>query len=136
MEIIEKRYKTLLDSLQTLKQALDLLNNPEYKIIIKTLEDSVIQRFEYTIDTFWKFLKIYLQIKQNIDIFAASPRAILRETAIAGMINETELRLLEKSISDRNLTSHTYNEELAEVIVSHIPEHYDVMKKVVMRMQL
>ena len=61
MEKIIKRYEMALQTLATLKIVLDKLAGDvpeEYRL---ELRDSAIQRFEYSIDTFWKFLKIYVQ---------------------------------------------------------------------------
>lgn len=42
------------------------------------MRDGLIQRFEYSIDSFWKFLKMYLEEVQKVSIEPASPKAILK----------------------------------------------------------
>jgi nucleotidyltransferase substrate binding protein (TIGR01987 family) len=133
VETIEKRYKIVLQSLATLHEAINLLNDPQYKQIYKSLRDSAIQRFEYSIDTFWKFLKIYMQEKNKILLEAATPRIILREAVNASIISEDEFIQLIKGISDRNLTSHSYNEEIAKNLIESIPANYNLMKKITER---
>lgn len=39
-------------------------------------------------------------------------------------------------IAARNLTSHTYNEFLAQEIVSDLPEYYDLMQKIMKRISI
>lgn len=131
MEGVKKKQQAARKTLMTLKEALDLLSDPEYQSIHKTLRDSVIQRYEYSIDTFWKFLKIYLQENQKVTLESFSPKAILRQSLTSGLINQNQYDLLINGISDRNLTSHTYNEELAEEIIARVANYYAVMNNVV-----
>jgi nucleotidyltransferase substrate binding protein (TIGR01987 family) len=133
MEVIEKRRQAVLQTLDTLQEALILIENPAHIDLFKSLRDSLIQRFEYTIDTFWKFLKIYLQEKDEADLPSAAPRAILREAFNGGLLQQKELDLLIESIADRNLTSHSYNEVLAQELLDRIPLYYEVMRHVVER---
>jgi len=100
------------------------------------MRDSAIQRFEYSIDTFWKFLKIYLQEIKKIDIEGSSPRSILRQSLHNQIINEDEFNTLISGIVDRNLTSHSYNEELAEKIIQHLPLYYSKMNTILQRIQI
>lgn len=53
---INKALKTLETSFLVLKKLSETKNTD----FILAAEDSIIQRFEYCYDTFWKFLKIYL----------------------------------------------------------------------------
>jgi nucleotidyltransferase substrate binding protein (TIGR01987 family) len=131
MEKIKDRYNTALQTLITLKEALDKLKSgkvPEEYII--EVRDSVIQRFEYSIDTFWKFLKVYLQDHLKVTLEATVPRAIIREALTANLLSEQDSLILMKSITSRNETSHTYNESLAQEVVNNIPEYYEVMHKI------
>ena len=41
------------------------------------------------------------------------------------------MEILNKAIDDRNMTSHTYNEELAIAICHNIESYYDLMSKIV-----
>lgn len=134
MEAIKLRYLALSKALNTLKEAIDLLNDPQYKRIYKSLRDSAIQRFEYSVDNFWKFLKIYMQEKSNITLETATPRIILREAVNANIISEDEYAKLIESITDRNLTSHSYNENIAEILAEKIPDSYVLMKKIIDRL--
>lgn len=91
----------------------------------------MIQRFEYSIDSFWKFLKMYLEDIQKVSIESASPKAILKICWSLKMFDDVEYDILLKCVSDRNLTSHSYNEDMAERIQEHIPLYYQTMKAVV-----
>ena len=130
MEQLTKKYQILLQALETLKKAIELLNDPEYAKIYDTLRDSAIQRFEYCIDNFWKFLKIYIQEKNNILLETATPRGILREAVNSNLISENEYEELIHAITNRNLTSHSYNESVAQALIEAIPAAYNLMRKI------
>ena len=130
MEQLTKKYQILLQALDTLKEAIALLDDPEYTKIYDTLRDSAIQRFEYCIDNFWKFLKIYIQEKNNILLETATPRIILREAVNSKLISENEYEELVQAITNRNLTSHSYNESVAQALIEAIPAAYNLMRKI------
>ena len=130
MEIIEKKYISLIKALNTLKKSLIIIEDPENRHLYESLRDSVIQRFEYSIDTFWKFLKLYIQEKEKIDLDVASPRIILRQAETIGLIDKKLYETLIDCLADRNLTSHVYNEETADAILKNIPLYYTTMKSI------
>ncbi|MBS1986456.1 nucleotidyltransferase substrate binding protein [Candidatus Dependentiae bacterium] len=84
--------------------------------------DATIQRFEFSIELFWKLLKLLLASK---GVEVAYPKDVLRE-AFAGKLIDNE-RVWLAILRDRNLTSHTYNQELAETIYTNIKTYYPVM---------
>jgi nucleotidyltransferase substrate binding protein (TIGR01987 family) len=86
------------------------------------LRDATIQRFEFTFEIAWKTMQAYL-LHQGIE--AAGPRQTLKQAFVAGLIvtpeaADTWLAMLD----DRNLTTHTYREALAESIVAHVRQRY------------
>lgn len=61
MEWIDKRYQVAQQALATLKTALDKFHDMDINhIYYQEVRDSIIQRFEYSTDTFWKYIKDYL----------------------------------------------------------------------------
>ena len=85
--------------------------------------DASIQRFEFTIELFWKLLK---RILADLGQEATYPREVL-QAAYAGNLIENEsawIRMLE----DRNQTSHAYNEELADAIYGRIKTYFPILK--------
>ena len=85
------------------------------------LRDAMIQRFEYSTEAFWKYLKAYLSIEHNLS--ANSPREVIRTGLKAKLYSEEISKELLQILDDRNLTSHTYVEELAESIAGRIPAY-------------
>ncbi len=74
----------------------------------KIIVDATIRRFEFTIELFWKLLKVILEIK---GVEAQYPKDVLRE-AFKGHLIDDESQWL-SMLKDQNLTSHTYDEKLA-----------------------
>lgn len=72
------------------------------------LRDSVIQRFEFSIELAWK------TAKKIMGTPSSAPKDIIREMAQAGYITTVDQWLL--AIDMRNISSHTYKEALAEQV--------------------
>jgi len=72
------------------------------------IRDSVIQRFEFTVELAWKTAKKTLLSPSN------SPRSVIREMAEEGLISDPEKWFA--LIEARNLSTHTYKEALAEKV--------------------
>jgi nucleotidyltransferase substrate binding protein (TIGR01987 family) len=85
------------------------------------LRDAMIQRFEYSTEAFWKYLKAYLLTGHNLS--ANSPREVIRTGLKTKLYSEEISKELLQMLDDRNLTSHTYVEELAESIACCIPAY-------------
>ncbi len=134
MERLNVRLNVLSKALNRLQEALDLFKTiDENEKIYSHIRDSVIQRFEFSVDIFWKCLKDYLGIKHKINI--ASPRSVMKECFSQRIIDEEELRIFEDMIDDRNDTSHVYNEIMSQDIAENAYEYYRLMIVVKMRLQ-
>lgn len=86
--------------------------------------DATIQRFEFTFELAWKFIKAILEYE---GIEANSPRSSIREGFKANIIENPAkwFDMLEK----KNLSTHTYDEETAEEIYKSIKEeHFALLK--------
>lgn len=91
--------------------------------------DACIQRFEFTVELFWKALRIFLATKgDNV----AYPKDILREAYKGNLIDAEQIWL--QMLLDRNQTAHTYDEGLADQIYARIKEYYPVMQKTYARL--
>ncbi|MGB3940172.1 MAG: HI0074 family nucleotidyltransferase substrate-binding subunit [Candidatus Manganitrophaceae bacterium] len=92
------------------------------------IRDSAIQRFEFTFELAWKTLKASLE-EEGVRVY--SPRESLKGAFQAGLIDETPIWF--KTIELRNLTSHTYNESVADQIYDALPEilvlYQDLLQK-------
>ncbi len=96
------------------------LNIKEYSKAVSRLEealaqkkndfirDSVIQRFEFSVELAWKTARKAMGTSTN------TPKDVVREMAQSAYIDDVEKWL--KAIDMRNLSSHTYKEDLAEQV--------------------
>jgi nucleotidyltransferase substrate binding protein (TIGR01987 family) len=89
------------------------------------IRDSAIQRFEFTFELMWKTLKAYLEDKGVNDLY--SPRDVIRTAFRAGII-ENDLKWLEM-IKTRNMTSHIYNEAMAEDVYASLSCYPPLIKE-------
>ncbi len=136
MDNLKKRYEIVAKTLQALAIRMETPRDEHNLDSYEMARESLIQRFEYTIDTFWKFIKLYLEQVQKINLEIASPRGILRAAAEAQIISRIELEQLLIAITDRNLSSHAYDEDVAEEVAGRISGHYAVIKTIFGRLSI
>jgi nucleotidyltransferase substrate binding protein (TIGR01987 family) len=94
--------------------------------------DSLIKRFELTYDLLWKYLREYINEMQGNA--ADAPRKVFQQCLSLGLTNAEETQQLVDLIEDRNLTTHVYNINLANDVAGDIPEHYDVIHGVIIKL--
>ncbi len=83
-------------------------------------QDSVIQRFEFTIELSWKTLRKYLENEGIVDI--NSPKQTVRSGFENGILENGKIWI--EMLNDRNITSHIYDQEIADKIYGNITEKY------------
>ena len=96
--------------LTPLQKALTALQNALVLPKNDITRDATIQRFEYTFELTWKMLKRHLT--QEAGVKEYSIKNLFRDAAQSNLINNVEAWF--GYLEARNLTSHTYNEEVAE----------------------
>lgn len=77
--------------------------------------DATIQRFEFTFELAWKFLKDYFSER---DIELNYPKEVIMQAFNVNLISNEPVWI--KMLQDRNMTSHTYDEKLADEIYLRI----------------
>lgn len=80
--------------------------------------DAAIQRFEFTVEAVWKAAQAF--VDESHGLTPASPKAVIRACHDVGVLDAGEAREALQMIDDRNLTAHTYNEALAQIIFSRL----------------
>ena len=106
----------------------------EYQGIVLNLRDSTIQRFEYSIDLLWKYLKAYLDEKLKIVPEVVSPSTIIREAVNARIIDEKQAESLMYMVKKRNLTLHVYQEEIVQILVKDLLDYMRIMQDVLSKL--
>jgi nucleotidyltransferase substrate binding protein (TIGR01987 family) len=100
-----------------------ILSRPKDEIV----RDASIQRFEYTFEAVWKAAQLYLRLGESLEV--ASPKAVIRASFQTGLLTDPQARTAMQMADDRNLTVHTYNEDLAEEIYSRLPDYSELMSE-------
>lgn len=119
MERLHERLKIARRALGSLKEA--LAGDPSDTIV----RDAAIQRFEYTFEATWKAAQRFLVLVESIEV--GSPKGVIRSAFQVQLLDEAQTRLAIMMANDRNLTTHTYNEELAISIQRHLPSYAQLM---------
>lgn len=116
-----QRFSNYRKALSKLSKAVDIVSSrlEEDEDIDELLEEGLIQRYEYTHELAWKVMKDYAEY-QGITGISGSRDAI-RQTLQFGLIDDENWM---RSVSDRNLTSHQYDEDTAKAIIENITEVY------------
>jgi len=131
MERLKLKYdqaKKAIESIAILLQKRNV-RKEEDEFLLLVFQESLIKRFEYSVDTLWKYLKIYLEKKHGK--LQKSPKDVFRECLRVGLLSEQQTKQALDMIDDRNMTSHTYNETIATEISEAIPHHYKLMKDII-----
>jgi nucleotidyltransferase substrate binding protein (TIGR01987 family) len=142
---INKSIEIFVDALKTLSEGIELFY--EYKDILNgedseqnhklfnSMRDSLIQRFEYCTDLFWKVVRIYLINIEKMDVPNQSPRGIIRQAMQVGIFSEDQGSICMDMVEARNKTSHTYHEVIADEIAHQVPGYHDLMNDMIHCMQ-
>jgi nucleotidyltransferase substrate binding protein (TIGR01987 family) len=86
--------------------------------------DATIQRFEFTFELFWKCLK---ELFNQEELGLNYPKEVFQEAFSVGLIDNEQTWV--NMLQDRNMTSHTYNEALADAIFERIKEYTPLIRK-------
>ena len=113
----QQRFHNFRQALQTLTEAIELA---QQRPLSKLEKQGLIQGFEFTHELGWNVLKDFLESKGYTGLIGSrdSTRLAFKSALIAD--GEAWMDM----IKDRNLTSHTYNLELAERMVQDIAQRY------------
>ncbi|MEA2013526.1 MAG: HI0074 family nucleotidyltransferase substrate-binding subunit [Verrucomicrobiota bacterium] len=122
MDKTRQKIESFIKALKTFDAI--LLENDDSNII----RDAAIQRFEYTFEAMWKASKAYLLTYEGVT--STYPKNCIRNMMQNNILspNDTELSL--EMVDSRNLTSHTYIEEIAIGIYTKLKTYNTLMNKV------
>jgi len=121
---------SLPDRLKSFENCLQRFEEVLQKPKDEFIRDSAIKRFELCFELCWKTLKDFLARE---GIICRSPRGCFKEAYSLGLIEDKDEWLL--MLEDRNLSVHTYSEELAEELYSHLKGHLNAMKQLLRKLK-
>lgn len=134
MEVLEERYNSAVKALERLLESTTILDARKNSNDSAFLRDSVIKRFKFTYEAFWKFLRAYLGQKIKLDISTISnARTTFQAARIENVLTEKEANICFNMITDRNQTSHTYDESFAEEVAERVVDYAKTLKTILTR---
>ncbi len=86
------------------------------------IQDSLIKRFEYTLEVVWKSCKRYLGEEGFVEASTGSPKFIMRLASEAGIVRNTDAWI--RYINARQSTSHDYSEKKASHVLAIVDDFY------------
>lgn len=87
----------------------------------KLEQESLAQRFEYSVELAWKTIKDYLEY-EKVYLEQSTPKAVIRSAFLAGIISDGQIWM--DTLDARNRLSHTYNSAAFELIITDIKTSY------------
>jgi nucleotidyltransferase substrate binding protein (TIGR01987 family) len=117
-----QRYQTFKKAFARFEEIINLSKSiPE--IYSEISRDSIIQRFEFTLEMIWNLQKDMLTDLGHEGILG--PRPALQKAFEIGLIDDFEI--WKDMLKSRNLTSHTYNERSTtkianDIIIKYYPQ--------------
>jgi nucleotidyltransferase substrate binding protein (TIGR01987 family) len=109
----KQRFDNYLRAFETLRRAVDLA---QQRGLSELEQQGLIQGFEFTHELAWNVLKDYLEETGISGIIGS--KGATREAFKNGLIHDGESWM--EMIKSRNLSSHTYNQDIAEEVVTNI----------------
>lgn len=123
----ENKLKLLVKALDGFEKSMTLEKERFGEIEQDTIRSGQIQKFEVSVELYWKTIKKFLFEIHGIE--TVSPKTVIKQMYLTKYINEKVYESLIEMINDRNRLSHVYNEELFELIHAKLAEYLQLMKK-------
>ena len=119
----DPRLRSLREAVQRLAEVLAL---PQDAVV----RDSGIKRFELCFELSWKVIQSFLRDR---GLTCRSPRDCFQEAFSYGLLAGEEAWV--QMLQDRNLSVHTYNEELANQLFTRLPGYLPPFRQLVDELQ-
>ena len=114
---VEYKLQNFQKAIERLREAvIGVQQLPENRI----MKDGLIQRFEFTFELAWKTSKVKLESQGLFD--AVSPKTVLKELYSLKWVDDETTWL--EMLKDRNMTSHVYDEHIADDITDRVMNKY------------
>ena len=118
MERLKERLDLAEKALRTLQEILA-------SSFSEVVRDAAILRFTCTFEAVWKAAQLYLAFKENLEV--GSPVGAIRGCWKAGILDEVQTEAALRMAKDRDLTVHTYYEQLAVEVFARLPDHAELL---------
>ncbi|HXV19953.1 MAG TPA: nucleotidyltransferase substrate binding protein [Desulfuromonadales bacterium] len=114
----QQRFNNFQKALQQLSKAVELSHQ---RALSELEKQGLIQAFEFTHELAWRVMKDYFAYQGNTSIMGS--RDATREAFQNNLVTDGEGWM--EMIRSRNLTSHAYNQEVADDIVERVVTLYN-----------
>ncbi len=126
MERLRERLNLATRALATLEEVESLGLPPV------AARDIAIMRFIYCFEATWRVAQRFLALVEGVEV--GTPKSCMRGARDAGLLSDDQTATALVMVDDRNLTVHTYNEELAKQIVGRLPGYIPILRELVTTM--
>ncbi len=125
------RWKQRFENFEKAFLLLNEVIDKEIHLYSQLEKEGIVQRFEILIELSWKVLKDYLE-NEGYDI--KTPKQTIRQAFQDEVIADGEQWMT--ALEQRNLTNHTYNNEILEETVSYIvDDFYPIVRDLYQRLK-
>jgi len=128
----ELGHDNLQRALSGLMQALALDGTGYPDFVRDVLDNGRIQKFEYSAELFWKYLRSCL-MAEGLDV-PNSPRGAIKAGLDRGFVLEAEYQPALDLVADRNTCSHIYKQSLIPGVLAKLPAHARLMQAILARL--
>jgi nucleotidyltransferase substrate binding protein (TIGR01987 family) len=117
-------YTQLKTAIQRYGEMLDAYRNNASRPPLEqeAVQDSLIKRFEYTVEVAWKICKKHLEAEGFAEAATGSPKSIIRLAAQRNLISNPEMWF--NYLQFRQDTSHDYSSDKAETVLDIAESFY------------
>jgi nucleotidyltransferase substrate binding protein (TIGR01987 family) len=127
---LEDKYKDLLinynNALNSYNNSLQIITIQFDEILIDTIKNGQIQKFETLTELAWKCCKLYIEI--NFGEIVVSPKTVYKQLFLEGVITEDLYLKLIQTVEDRNMLSHIYKEKMFVNVYQNLNLHLSSFK--------
>ncbi|MNM91289.1 Nucleotidyltransferase substrate binding protein like protein [compost metagenome] len=116
MRSVDFKFMNLKKAYSRLKEVSDIYDGKN-----DIIRDNLIQRFEFTYELTHKTLKEFMKYL-GVTLENSFPRTIFKKAFVNNLISDDKVWI--NLLEDRNLTSHIYNENMADEIADRIVTKY------------
>ncbi len=122
---LEDKYKDLLinynNALNSYNHSLQIITIQFDEILIDTIKNGQIQKFETLTELAWKCCKLYIEIK--FGEIVVSPKTVYKQLFLERVITEDLYLKLIQTVEDRNMLSHIYKEKMFVNVYQNLNLH-------------
>jgi nucleotidyltransferase substrate binding protein (TIGR01987 family) len=128
-KIIVQKCKELSQAINGFLEALKVdINHFDNLIEQDLIRNGQIQKFEYSLELTWKFIKFYLYVEKGID--AQGPKDVIREFAKLNFFSAEEIQLFLAMVDDRNRIAHEYKDYIMENIYPRLTTYSQILARI------